>query len=306
MPRNRNLFDPGSSRPYKISRSGLELFHECPRCFYFDKRLGLSRPPGFPFSLNSAVEALLKREFDHYRALRKPHPLMEKAGVCAVPFAHPELEKWRTNFSGIQALHHPSNLLVTGAVDDIWENVHGEVMVVDYKSTAKVADITELAEAWHAGYRRQIEIYQWLLRQHGFQVSPTAYWVVANGVSMGQRFDEALRFRMTVIPYEGSDHWVENHLVAARNCLMRATPPPSQKECVYCDFAARRSRVAATGQPSGTVINSKCAYPPEGSVDNTVMPSTGENALRTHERLIAKPLKGWAPPDREESRGPTA
>ena len=116
MPRTRNLFDPAAVDPYRISRSGLELFHECPRCFYFDKRLGHARPPGFPFNLNSAVDTLLKREFDGYRRQRKPHPLIRKAGVKAIPFSHPDLEKWRTNFTGVQVLHHPTNLLVTGAV----------------------------------------------------------------------------------------------------------------------------------------------------------------------------------------------
>jgi hypothetical protein len=76
MPSRRNLFDPKSEKPYRISRSGLELFHDCPRCFYYDKRLGHSRPAGFPFNLNSAVDALLKREFDAFRKLGKPHPLM--------------------------------------------------------------------------------------------------------------------------------------------------------------------------------------------------------------------------------------
>jgi RecB family exonuclease len=240
MPRGRNLFDPDSKRPYRISRSGLELFHDCPRCFYFDKRLGHARPPGFPFNLNSAVDALLKKEFDAYRRERKPHPLMQKAGIKAVPFAHPDLEKWRTNFTGVQALHGPTNLLVTGAVDDVWENSRGELIVVDYKSTAKAAEITSLDEEWHAGYKRQIEIYQWLLRQNGFAVSPTAYWVYANGDAAAARFDQTLRFRMTVIPYEGSAAWVDGHVVAAKKCLMRKTPSPAAADCDYCDFAARR------------------------------------------------------------------
>lgn len=221
MPRGRTLFDPASKKPYRISRSGLELFHDCPRCFYYDKRLGLSRPAGFPFNLNSAVDALLKREFDAYRDKQKPHPLMEQAGVKAVPFAHPDLEKWRTNFTGVQALHAPTNFLITGAVDDLWENSRGELIVVDYKATAKAAEITALNEEWHSGYKRQIEIYQWLLRQNGFKVSPTAYWVYANGNAAAERFDETLRFRMTVIPYEGSDDWVEQHITAAKQCLRR-------------------------------------------------------------------------------------
>ncbi len=47
---------------FKLSRSKIDLFLECPRCFYLGNRLGVSRPPGFPFTLNSAVDALLKKE----------------------------------------------------------------------------------------------------------------------------------------------------------------------------------------------------------------------------------------------------
>lgn len=65
--RTRNLYDLNSSEPYKLSRSRIEVFMQCPRCFYLDRRLGVDRPPGFPFALNSAVDALLKKEFDLLR-----------------------------------------------------------------------------------------------------------------------------------------------------------------------------------------------------------------------------------------------
>jgi hypothetical protein len=58
------LFDPGSDKPFPLSRSKVELYLNCPRCFYLDRRLGIGRPSGPPFNLNSAVDALLKREFD--------------------------------------------------------------------------------------------------------------------------------------------------------------------------------------------------------------------------------------------------
>jgi hypothetical protein len=86
--RTRNLFDPTSTKPFTLSRSKLELFIECPRCFYLDRRLGIGRVPGFPFTLNSAVDKLLKKEFDAYRIARTPHPLFEKFGVKAIPFTH--------------------------------------------------------------------------------------------------------------------------------------------------------------------------------------------------------------------------
>lgn len=237
----RKRFDPHATTPYAISRSGLELFANCPRCFYFDKRLGHARPAGLPFTLNSAVDALLKREFDAYRKKGEPHPLMAQAGIDAVPFAHPDLDNWRNNRMGIRFMHAESGFDVYGAVDDVWRNGRGELILVDYKATAKAAKVTALNEPWHATFKRQIEVYQWLFRRNGFAVSPTAYWVYANGDANADRFDQTLQFRMTVIPYAGSDAWVEPHIMAARACLMNDAPPPPANDCAYCSFAASRS-----------------------------------------------------------------
>ena len=110
------LFDPRSDKPFALSRSKVELFIDCPRCFYLDRRLGIGRPPGFPFSLNSAVDSLLKKEFDDYRAKGEPHPLMAQAGVNAMPHAHPELETWRANFKGVRTLHKQTNFELFGAI----------------------------------------------------------------------------------------------------------------------------------------------------------------------------------------------
>ncbi len=38
---------------WKLSRSKIDLFAECPRCFYIDNKLGVKRVPGYPFSINS-------------------------------------------------------------------------------------------------------------------------------------------------------------------------------------------------------------------------------------------------------------
>ena len=111
--KTRNLFNPASAEPYSVSRPGIDLYIQCPRCFYLDKRLGTGRPPGFPFSLNSAVDTLLKKEFDGHRAKRRPHPLMTAYGIDAVPYAHEKLDEWRDSRTrGISYVHEPTNLLV--------------------------------------------------------------------------------------------------------------------------------------------------------------------------------------------------
>ncbi|HBG60052.1 MAG TPA: hypothetical protein DDW97_04665, partial [Anaerolineaceae bacterium] len=55
--RQRNRYN-NASETYAISRSKIDLFINCPRCFYLDRKLGLAQPsmPGWP--LNSAVDYL--------------------------------------------------------------------------------------------------------------------------------------------------------------------------------------------------------------------------------------------------------
>jgi len=112
--RTRNLYDPKSRKPFKLSRSKIELFKECPRCFYIDRRLGVGRPPGFPFNLNSAVDTLLKKEFDIHRVKQTVHPLMQAYKIEAVPFKHKDIDVWRENFVGVQHLHKPTKSINNG------------------------------------------------------------------------------------------------------------------------------------------------------------------------------------------------
>jgi RecB family exonuclease len=220
-----------------LSRSRLENFINCKRCFYLDRRIGIDQPPGYPFTLNSAVDALLKKEFDIHRANNSPHPLMSKYGVNAVPFSHPDLDVWRENFKGIQYHHKPTNLIITGAVDDLWINPQNELIVVDYKATSTDAAITLDAE-YRGGYKRQMEIYQWLLRQKGFRVSDTGYFVYANGRKDRKAFDGKLEFDLQLLPYTGNDSWVEKAAFDAHKCLSENVLPPGDPGCPYCLYRA--------------------------------------------------------------------
>ncbi len=234
--RAKNLFDPSSDRPFRLSRSKIDLFLNCPRCFYMDRRLGVGQPPGFPFNLNSAVDALLKKEFDIHRAKGTAHPLMKTYKIDAVPFAHERMDEWRDALRGGVAYVHPkTNILFTGGVDDIWQNDNGELHVVDYKATSKNGEVSLDAD-WQIGYKRQVEMYQWLLRKNDFKVSDVAYFVYCNGDTDKEAFDGKLEFKVKVIPYEGDDSWVDGAIVAAHKCLMNDTLPQSGSDCDFCKY----------------------------------------------------------------------
>ena len=221
---------------FRLSRSKIDLFLNCPRCFYADNKLGVARPPGFPFALNSAVDALLKKEFDIHRVDKTPHPLMESYGIDAVPFDHPQMDIWRDNFKGVEYKHSPTGFTVSGAVDDIWITSDEELVVVDYKSTSKDEKIEALDQDWHIGYKRQMEIYQWLLRQNGFNVSNTGYFVYANALKDKDAFDAKLEFEVTLIPYKGEDSWVEPTLQKIKEVLDSEVVPNPNEDCDYCAY----------------------------------------------------------------------
>jgi hypothetical protein len=230
--RSRGLYDPGAAAPFPLSRSKLELFLDCPRCFYLDRRLGVGRVDGMLFSLNLAVDALLKREFDAYRAKGEPHPLMRTYGVEAVPLRHPALHEWRDTPTGIRALHAPTNFLLYGIVDDVWVEPSGSLIVVDYKATCVTG--VHVADLVRPGYERQLEVYQWVLRRSGFPVSDVAYLVYANADKDRLAFDRRLEFTMHLVPHRGDASWVEDALTEAKRCLDADVPPPMRGECAWC------------------------------------------------------------------------
>jgi hypothetical protein len=240
--RQFGLYRFGDPKPFRISRSKIDLFLDCPRCFYLDRVLGVAQPPGYPFSLNSAVDKLLKKEFNVHRAKHTSHPLMKAYGLDAVPFADPRMDQWRDALrGGVSFLHQSTNLLITGGVDDLWIDPAGELIVVDYKATAKDGEVSLDAE-WQDGYKRQMEVYQWLLAQNGFKVSLTGYFVYCNGRADKEAFDGKLEFDVTLIPYTGKTDWVEPTIEALHRCLISSSLPDPSPDCDFCRYRAAVNR----------------------------------------------------------------
>ena len=234
--RTRNLYDSSSSELFRLSRSKIDLFLNCPRCFYLDRKLGVAQPPGYPFSLNSAVDKLLKKEFDIHRAAGSKHPLMEHYGIDAIPLAHEKMDEWRDSLRrGITVRIDGTNVIVTGGVDDVWVTPTGEFIIVDYKATSKDAEVTLDAD-WQIGYKRQMEIYQWLFRKNGFNVSSTGYFVYCNGKTDKEAFDGKLEFDIKLLAYTGDDSWVEKTVLDAIECLKSDQIPSSGDDCDYCKY----------------------------------------------------------------------
>lgn len=235
--RTRNIFNPQSQEPFSLSRSKIDGFLKCPRCFYFDRRLGIGQPPSFPFNLNSAVDTLLKKEFDIHRINGETHPLMKSYRLDAIPFNDSRMDEWRDALrGGIKYFFEPVNLVIQGGVDDVWiDNKTKELIIVDYKSTSKDGEISLDAE-WQIAYKRQMELYQWLFRKNGFSVQEIGYFVYCNGKTDRNAFDGKLEFDIHLIPYEGKTEWIEPILHEIKKCLMSDVIPQASPECDFCAY----------------------------------------------------------------------
>jgi hypothetical protein len=242
MARHRGVYKPDHPEPYEVSRSQIQNFLNCPACFWMSRAKGI-KFPGMPgFLLNTATDTLLKKDFDKYRELQQPHPFMERHGLGhLVPYKHEDFETWTKSLQlGLRTLHEPTNFLIGGGLDDVWHDPKtDEIFIVDYKSTAgrRNDDLTALQEislvgAYKETYKRQMDMYQWIMRQNGFNVNKTGYFVYVNG---DQHFEDGMleedidkanmKFDVQLLSYEADDSWVNQAILDLKDCLHQKNCP---------------------------------------------------------------------------------
>ena len=98
--RKGSIYQKGTNEVFKISRSKFSNFLDCSRCFYLERVKGLKDPSMPGWALNTAVDELLKKEFDHYRNIQKPHPFIVKNKLNFIPFQHEKINYWRDALRG--------------------------------------------------------------------------------------------------------------------------------------------------------------------------------------------------------------
>lgn len=233
------IYSSESSESYKLSRSRIENFCKCKKCFYLEEKMGISRPAQFPFNLNNAVDELLKNEFDTYRGTDQNHPIILEYGIDAKPFKHPDIEDWRTRNKGIGFLDNDTNLYFYGLVDDVWiSTINEKLIIVDYKATSKKGEVS-LNAPWQISYKRQVEIYQWLFRKNGFDVQDIGYFVYCNGIKENVFFNNELKFKVKILPYRGNDSWIDRTVKEIFEVLNSDEIPEPSPNCEYCRYVKK-------------------------------------------------------------------
>jgi CRISPR/Cas system-associated exonuclease Cas4 (RecB family) len=210
-----------------LSPNSLNLFLECPHCFWLDKNLGIKRPPPYPYALNSAVDTLLKEEFDNYRKKGLQHPLLEEWNIKAHLFKNQNLlNQWRNNLAGIRYFDESLMATLFGAVDDILEFDDGKIAPLDYKSTGSTA-----ANIYDR-FQLQLDVYAFLMEKNGYQVYKKGY-LAFYVVDKSKGFIDRLPFRKEIVEIETNPSDVYEIFKDAVEVLKQGSPPPHSADCVF-------------------------------------------------------------------------
>ena len=126
-----------------------------------------------------------------------------------------------------------------GAVDDLWQARSGALIVADYKATARSEMPT--SATLYGSYRRQMDVYQFLVRRQGFEVADRGWFVYTNGDGRAGRFGDTLCFTTALVPYDGHDGWVLEAFRRAVALVGQPASPPPGPDCEFCAYVAGAS-----------------------------------------------------------------
>lgn len=232
MPKKK-LYSPNQNEIFQISRSNIQSFLECPRCFYLQTIKGIKHPSGLPLPINMAIDSILKKEFDYYREKNTPHPEVQKFLHTPIrPYQGDEFVGWR---KGAKFVHEQTNFEILGKFDDVWCSEDGsELYLADYKGGAVSASGTS---ELHQSFRNQMDIYLWIAKKIDNRFSNRSFFYYKK--LKKEDFMDDSKFITEIVEYIADDSWVEQTIIDLHSSLNSDTPPKPHGECKHCNYISQ-------------------------------------------------------------------
>ena len=217
--------------PFRLSASTLNLFRDCPRCFWKQFNEGVKRPAGIFPSLPSGMDRVLKAHFDSFmgRGLLPPE-LKGLDGSVKLFDDKLKLFEWRDNFRGLKWADSSGNVL-TGALDNVLVEAGGKLVVLDFKTRG-----FPLKENSHSYYEGQLDAYNFLLRKNGFQTVDYSYLLFYHPARVNTLGH--VEFNTDLVKVAANPENAEKRFRKALECLQNPKPEAAEN-CEWCKWATR-------------------------------------------------------------------
>ena len=231
----KKLYIEGSKIPFKLSRTKIDLYFECKRCFYLDQKFGIRRPHGAPLVINNKIVEDFKSELDKCRLEKTIHPHLKKLNKNFIPIQHPMLYEWKNSFKGTGFHHKDTNFYIYGIIDDIWlsESSKKNYSII-IKSTSK-KDQLNFENIW-PGYWRQLSLYSFILSKNSLSMSKTGILIYINTPTNFNEIEDNQILRLNFFEKILNFDWIDDTLQSIYSLLNNSETPESSKRCKYCNY----------------------------------------------------------------------
>ena len=81
-----------------------------------------------------------------------------------------------------------------------------------------------------------MDIYVYILRKMGFDVSDTTYFMVCNGIKTVDEFDKKINFDVTLVDYDVDISWIQPKIIEMKEVLESHTCPDRNPYCEHCAY----------------------------------------------------------------------
>ena len=213
-------------REIKLSPSTLNLFLECPRCFWLHINERIHRPRGIFPSLPGGMDGVIKVYFDKYREKNElPPEIRGKVEGALMPDLG-LLNKWRNWRTGLEYRDESLGVTLFGALDDCLQD--GKYYLpLDYKTRGYPPREGD-SEKY---YGNQINSYALLLEENGYPAGKSGYLVYYFPKEVKE--EGVVNFNIEIVKLQIDTKRAKDVLKDAMK-LLSGPIPPHHSECEYC------------------------------------------------------------------------
>ena len=212
-----------------LSPSKLNLFQECPLCFWLEEVKEIHRPKGPFSSLPSGMDLLIKKYFDKYRVKEEMPPEIEGKVQGKLLQDQSLLGQWRKPYKDThpQCFDKEDKAVLFGALDECF--IDGEFYIpVDYKTRG-----FGLKEDSLSYYQTQLDCYTLMLEAEGYKhlsFGYLIYYIPEEVKEQGMVKFSVEAKKLTTSPKRGRE------IFRRAVKLLRGAKPASHSGCKFCSW----------------------------------------------------------------------
>lgn len=231
----KKLYINNNLNPFSLSRSKIDLYFDCNRCFYLDQKFGIKRPHGTPLVINNFVVKHFKNILNKYRRNQRVFPDSLKINKKLIPSNNENLENWNHPFKGISFIDKKTNFKLKANLDDVWQCEDSKkYFPVIIKSTSRKKDINS-TNIWQ-GYWKQLSLYSYLLSKNSLDISSSGILLYLNASENFPTDLKKIDFEALIFEKNLDLSWIETTLDKIFSMLNSNDVPHDNLNCKYCNY----------------------------------------------------------------------